>query len=187
MTPAQERTMIENMSREALIAELDSAEGRGAAYRSYCADLNKGYFAWEDVMRAIVAYVRLRTPSPVRERAAADEIVGAGFLDYADDKRPEPNVFIQWKGTDVCMDFYCECGARCHFDGDFAYAVKCPHCETIWEMPCKVYPRKVCDRTYPGHIEMAKVLEHDEDYEDAEGKPTRVAAAIRSQAQGGRG
>lgn len=53
-----------------------------------------------------------------------------------------PYAFIQWKGTDVCMDFNCECGTSCHFDGDFAYTVQCPQCLTIWEMPHFLIPRK---------------------------------------------
>ncbi len=78
-----------------------------------------------------------------------------------------PHVFIQWKGTDVCMDFRCECGANCHFDGYFAYCVKCPHCETVWEMPQVLYPRKADSRTYEGHRENPKLLETDEDMETA--------------------
>jgi len=76
----------------------------------------------------------------------------------------DPYAFVQWKGTDVCMDFHCECGAHCHFDGYFAYAVKCPHCGTIWEMPCIIKPRKADGNTYPGHVEMAQNMEPDEDY-----------------------
>lgn len=75
-----------------------------------------------------------------------------------------PSAFIQWKGTNVCMDFYCECGAHCHFDGYFAYVVKCPHCETEWEMPSHVAPRKRCAGTYPGH--KAQVMEPDEEMEE---------------------
>jgi len=82
----------------------------------------------------------------------------------SDDCPDNPFAFIQWKGTDVCMDFYCECGAHCHFDGAFAYAVKCRHCETIWEMPVYVIPRKADDRTYPAHVTMAANLEPDEDH-----------------------
>lgn len=55
----------------------------------------------------------------------------------------EANAFIQWKGTDVCMDFRCTCGGSFHFDGFFAYAVQCGDCGTIWEMPSKVFPRRV--------------------------------------------
>ena len=76
----------------------------------------------------------------------------------------DPNVFIQWKGTNVCMDFYCECGAHCHFDGYFAYAVKCPHCKTIWEMPQVLFPRKADHRTSFGAVGNAKDMEPDEDH-----------------------
>ena len=58
-----------------------------------------------------------------------------------------PYAFIQWKGTDLCMDFHCECGAHCHFDGMFAYTVQCPHCSTVWEMPQTVVPRKADAKT----------------------------------------
>lgn len=81
----------------------------------------------------------------------------SSFLNYgpnrsakseADDK---PHAFIQWKGTDVCMDFYCECGEHNHFDGLFAYVVACAKCGQEWEMPSNIYPRKRCDDTFEGH------------------------------------
>ena len=53
----------------------------------------------------------------------------------------ETNAFIQWKGTDVCLDFNCECGGTCHFDGYFAYVIECPHCDKRWEMPMILFPR----------------------------------------------
>lgn len=87
-----------------------------------------------------------------------------GFLDDKDDRKP--SAFIQWKGTDVCMDFYCECGAHCHFDGDFAYTVKCPHCETVFEMPCMVYPRRADGRTNEHWKDNAKLMIPDEDHCD---------------------
>lgn len=80
-----------------------------------------------------------------------------------------PHAFVQWKGTNVCMDFHCECGAHCHFDGYFAYTVKCPHCGTVWEMPFNVFPRKVCDATYPYWRDNPKMLEPDEEYEEQDG------------------
>lgn len=48
-------------------------------------------------------------------------------------KRPFPHAslddwktFIQWKGTDVCMDWICdECGKHNHEDRDFMYEVQC--------------------------------------------------------------
>jgi hypothetical protein len=81
-----------------------------------------------------------------------------GFLDGPDDQKP--SVFLQWKGPDACFDFYCECGAHCHFDGDFAYFVQCPHCLVIWEMPCLIWPRLAQKEDWY----RAKVLEPDEDY-----------------------
>ncbi len=45
-----------------------------------------------------------------------------------------PQAFIQWKGTEVCMDVYCVCGGSYHIDADFAYFVQCPSCEQILEM-----------------------------------------------------
>ena len=33
-----------------------------------------------------------------------------------------PYAYIQWKGTDVCLDVHCTCGAELlHYDGYFAY------------------------------------------------------------------
>jgi hypothetical protein len=50
------------------------------------------------------------------------------------------DIFLQWKGTDVCFDFTCgQCGGDGHFDGFFAYAVKCPHCGAIYVMPATIY------------------------------------------------
>lgn len=54
----------------------------------------------------------------------------------------KPEVFIQWKGTDACFDFNCDCGAHHHFDGYFAYYVKCGSCGTVWQMPIHLYPIK---------------------------------------------
>jgi len=42
--------------------------------------------------------------------------------------------FIQWKGTDICMDFYCKCGYYNHYDGYFAYHVQCFGCKQIYKM-----------------------------------------------------
>lgn len=103
-------------------------------------------------------------------RDVPDVVTAAGFNELVGnfDKNatgwPEPSAYIQWKGTLVCMDFHCECGANCHFDGAFAYTVKCPHCETIWQMPDTFYPRKADERTYQFWRENPKLLECDEDF-----------------------
>lgn len=36
--------------------------------------------------------------------------------------------WIQWKGTDVCVDLHCACGSHGHFDGYFMYSVQCEDC-----------------------------------------------------------
>jgi len=54
-----------------------------------------------------------------------------------------PHGWVQWKGTDVCMDVYCKCGVRSHIDCCFVYSVKCPACGTSY----------VCN----GHIEFIEV------------------------------
>lgn len=57
----------------------------------------------------------------------------------------KPHGWVQWKGTNVCMDIYCKCGHHSHIDADFAYHVKCPSCS-------KVY---FCN----GHIELIELEE----------------------------
>lgn len=42
------------------------------------------------------------------------------------------NRWIQWEGTDVCMDLHCKCGETPHVDADFMYHVKCPSCGTVY-------------------------------------------------------
>lgn len=56
-----------------------------------------------------------------------------------------PHGYIQWKGTDVCMDIHCKCGSLLHVDAKFAYHVKCPYCETVY----------FCN----GHIELIELTE----------------------------
>lgn len=55
----------------------------------------------------------------------------------------QPHGWIQWKGTNVCMDVYCKCGSQFHIDTDFAYHVKCNECGTVY----------MCN----GHIELIEL------------------------------
>lgn len=48
------------------------------------------------------------------------------------DRKP-PYGWIQWKGTEVCMDIHCECGADLHIDAEFCYHIKCVRCGAIYE------------------------------------------------------
>jgi phage FluMu protein Com len=43
-----------------------------------------------------------------------------------------PHGWVQWKGTDVCMDIYCKCGYHSHIDDSFTYYIKCPKCKTVY-------------------------------------------------------
>lgn len=43
-----------------------------------------------------------------------------------------PHGWIQWKGTDVCMDVHCACGEMTHVDGGFAYHVRCCLCGRVY-------------------------------------------------------
>ena len=44
----------------------------------------------------------------------------------------KPHGWVQWKGTDVCMDVYCACGHHSHIDAGFAYNVECPACHRVY-------------------------------------------------------
>jgi hypothetical protein len=45
----------------------------------------------------------------------------------------DPFGWIQWKGTDVCVDIHCVCGEQSHFDGEYMYFIKCPKCGRVYE------------------------------------------------------
>jgi len=52
-------------------------------------------------------------------------------------------MFIQWKGTDLCADFHCDCGYNGHIDDDFTYYVECGGCGAVYEMGLQVIARRV--------------------------------------------
>lgn len=48
---------------------------------------------------------------------------------YGQDTPPEKaHAWIQWKGTDACIDLHCECGSHGHIDADFLYYYRCAKC-----------------------------------------------------------
>ena len=49
-------------------------------------------------------------------------------------KMEAPCGWIQWKGTNVCMDISCKCGSQLHIDAEFAYYVKCTDCNTLYSV-----------------------------------------------------
>jgi len=51
---------------------------------------------------------------------------------YSQDNPATPSSgWIQWRGTDVCVDIHCKCGYSCHVDGKFFYYWKCPDCGQV--------------------------------------------------------
>lgn len=74
-------------------------------------------------------------------------------------------MFIQWKGTDVCLDFHCPCGAHCHLDADCAYFVKCPRCGDVFEMGTQVIAKRTAE---PSRF---VVMDADEDSPIRDAKP----------------
>ena len=74
-----------------------------------------------------------------------------------------PHIWIQWKGTDVCCDIHCLCGAHCHFDGYFLYFFQCPHCERYWEVGTHVPIYEVSkERAEGGCIQ---IVDRDDEWE----------------------
>ena len=93
--------------------------------------------------------------------------------DWAVRDLPEPHAFIQWKGTDVCMDCYCVCGEQFHIDAGFAYAVQCRHCGKRFEMSAMIEMREIpADEKWNG----CPVLVESVDFEEG----VFVASSTRS-------
>jgi len=51
----------------------------------------------------------------------------------AEDEMDGPRAWIQWKGTQACMDVHCSCGYHGHVHGDFAYFYHC-RCGKVWSV-----------------------------------------------------
>lgn len=41
---------------------------------------------------------------------------------------------MQWKGSDIYLDLHCDCGHTSNIKGDAVFFVKCPACNTIFEL-----------------------------------------------------
>ena len=74
--------------------------------------------------------------------------------------KDRPDAFIQWKGTDSCLDVYCTCGEQFHFDGYFAYELTCGNCGQTYELPNTL-------RIHPVEPSRGLKLVFDGDWEDA--------------------
>ena len=56
----------------------------------------------------------------------------AKFTNFGELPEGTPCGWIQWKGTDVCMDVRCKCGETTHLDADFAYLIQCGACGRMY-------------------------------------------------------
>lgn len=79
----------------------------------------------------------------------------------------KPRGWIQWKGTDVCMDLHCKCGAHCHIDAWFVYGWRCPHCKTVYMCNAHVEMIEVTNEPHPEN-QCIQEPERDEDTEDSD-------------------
>ena len=66
-----------------------------------------------------------------------------------------PSAWIQWQGTQVCMDIQCACGRMSHVDAEFCFHVKCPSCGATYECDPHITLHKL-DFEPEGTIEAAK-------------------------------
>ena len=66
------------------------------------------------------------------------------FWNYKHPHEDLGHTFIQWKGTDVCMDIGLPCGCSPHIDGDFAYFVRCC-CGNVWQLAADIPLRLVTE------------------------------------------
>lgn len=78
----------------------------------------------------------------------------------ADAKDGRPGSFIQWKGTDLCMDFLCPCGGGAHICETFVYAVQCGRCGRKWHLSPTVSVREVM----PGEDDGSSTFVMEEDW-----------------------
>ena len=61
---------------------------------------------------------------------ASDAVPSGPLFDW--DGGETPAAWVQWKGTNVCMDVRCACGAHGHIDAEFAYFVECGACQQVY-------------------------------------------------------
>jgi hypothetical protein len=75
----------------------------------------------------------------------------------------DAETFIQWKGTEVCLDFYCPCGSHGHIDATFAYYVQCAACKAVFEMGTQVKSMRIDPTTIPDGFNRVTVTEVNDD------------------------
>ena len=64
-------------------------------------------------------------------------------MEYVLDQDSKLSGYIQYKGTDICIDLCCECGWNDHYDGYFCYGFTCPKCGQSYTLPDELNFTKV--------------------------------------------
>jgi DNA-directed RNA polymerase subunit RPC12/RpoP len=78
-----------------------------------------------------------------------------------------PHGWIQWKGTNVCMDVYCSCGKHGHIDQDFTYHYKCLACGKLFDIA--------------GYVRLIEVPEEEITANDREGRTVAVDELLQDE------
>lgn len=78
-----------------------------------------------------------------------------------------PFMYLQLKGTHICLDLTCDCGTLSHADGEYCYSFSCEGCGKEYRVPEILYPSvvKPGEITTEGHVASP--------YEPSEGEPWR--------------
>lgn len=78
---------------------------------------------------AMDAETRESESAPRSSDCYTDDDFSSFYRDvYGGESKAPPHGWIQWKGTDVCMDVHCECGHHAHVDAEFFYYFECAGC-----------------------------------------------------------
>lgn len=95
---------------------------------SYCIDFYDNKEATNRIMQFIKDDRALQLQQTCAMRSALNQEEAFNIFT----KHNKYDGFIQWNGTDVCMDFHCECGHHNHYDDYFAYVIKCSECGSLY-------------------------------------------------------
>lgn len=71
------------------------------------------------------------------QQAAWDQLCRK-FSGHGEPPEGTPHGWIQWKGTDLCMDLRCVCGELSHMDCSSVYLIQCWKCGRIYWMNAHV-------------------------------------------------
>lgn len=69
----------------------------------------------------------------------------AGRSVVADGVDGRPWAFVQWKNTELSMEFSCPCGLTGYIDDTLCYVVQCPRCDRRFELAPTVLVRPMDD------------------------------------------